>query len=51
MLIPSQRCYKCGHVEKANRKKDIFHCQSCGYKTNADYNAGCNIAVSTSLAV
>ena len=36
----SQECSQCGHVHKDNRPtQDEFHCQSCGFKANADYNA------------
>jgi IS605 OrfB family transposase len=41
----SQRCSKCGHIHKDNRKAQAeFECQVCGFKTNADYNAARNIA-------
>ena len=40
----SQRCYVCGHTEKANRKSQAdFVCQSCGHRANADVNAAKNI--------
>ena len=40
----SQRCSKCGHIEKANRKRqEEFKCIACGYAVNADYNASVNI--------
>src|SRR5210317_1197258 len=40
----SQKCSKCGHTEKANRRSQaVFKCQSCGLKLNADYNASLNI--------
>lgn len=43
----SQRCSKCGHIEKENRlEQKTFECKSCGFKTNADYNAAKNIATS-----
>ena len=43
----SQRCNKCGHIEKENRlEQKTFECKSCGFKTNADYNAAKNIATS-----
>lgn len=45
----SQRCFKCGHVEKGNRSKDRFRCKKCNHHTHADLNAGSNIAISTSL--
>jgi putative transposase len=41
----SQRCSKCGHIERENRPEQAeFQCKSCGFKTNADYNAARNIA-------
>jgi IS605 OrfB family transposase len=40
----SQRCSKCGFVDKANRKKGKFHCKSCDFKNNADLNASMNIS-------
>lgn len=41
----SQRCSKCGHIHKDNRKtQEKFLCVNCGYETNADYNAAVNIA-------
>lgn len=44
----SQRCSKCGVIHKGNRnaKEDQskFECVTCGFKTNADYNAAKNIA-------
>jgi len=47
----SQTCFNCHHAEKGNRNREIFACQSCGYKDHADLNASNNIATSTSLAV
>lgn len=42
----SQRCSKCGHISKDNRKKQSeFICIECGYKENADYNAAKNISI------
>ena len=42
----SQRCSKCGCISKDNRKtQSNFECISCGFKTNADYNASQNIAI------
>lgn len=40
----SQRCSKCGHIEKANRNGKLFQCKECGTVENADANAGFNIA-------
>ena len=39
----SQKCSKCGHTEKANRKGSNFKCRSCGFQINADLNASRNI--------
>ena len=42
----SQRCSKCGHTEKDNRKTQAqFKCLQCGYACNADVNASVNIMV------
>lgn len=45
----SQRCSKCGVIHKENRnaKEDQskFECITCGFKTNADYNAARNISL------
>jgi IS605 OrfB family transposase len=39
----SQRCSVCGTMDRRNRRGDRFVCLSCGYETNADYNASRNI--------
>ena len=39
----SQRCSRCGNVNKANRKKSRFHCRSCHFETHSDINSGLNI--------
>ena len=37
----SQECSKCTHTSPDNRRTQAeFHCQACGFLTNADYNAG-----------
>ena len=42
----SQRCYECGHTERANRKtQDQFLCCACGHVAHADINAAKNIAL------
>lgn len=42
----SQRCSKCGHISKDNRKTQAnFKCTCCGFKANADYNASQNLAI------
>lgn len=41
----SQRCSKCGHIEKENRpSQEKFLCKKCCFEINADYNAALNIA-------
>ena len=40
----SQRCSKCGHTEKDNRKESRFKCMKCGFDLDADLNASRNIA-------
>ena len=47
----SQRCFKCGHTEKANRNRDRFLCKRCGHRAHADLNASRNIAADTVPAV
>lgn len=39
----SQKCSRCGHIRKANRKKSRFLCGHCGYTTHADINAAVNV--------
>jgi putative transposase len=39
----SQRCSRCGNVNKANRKKSRFHCRSCHFESHSDVNSGINI--------
>lgn len=40
----SQKCSKCGHIEKGNRKtQSSFVCKKCGFQHNADLNAAKNI--------
>ena len=40
----SQRCSKCGLVDKANRNKSAFHCLSCDFVCHSDLNASDNIS-------
>jgi len=43
----SQACSKCGHFEEGQRETQAeFKCKSCGFKSNADYNASRNISQS-----
>lgn len=41
----SQRCPKCGHTDKhnRNRKKHLFCCRNCGYKSNDDRIGAMNL--------
>lgn len=40
----SQRCFACGHIDKANRKDQAhFVCLACGHADNADLNASKNL--------
>ncbi len=40
----SQKCSKCGHIHKYNRKSQSnFTCLNCGHRENADTNAAKNI--------
>ncbi len=41
----SQRCPKCGHIEKSNRDKKLhcFCCKTCGYKSNDDRIGAMNL--------
>lgn len=42
----SQRCSRCGCIDRDNRKTQAeFHCVSCGFQANADYNASQNISI------
>lgn len=41
----SQRCSRCGWVQKANRKGKMFECRRCSFTTDSDFNASCNIAL------
>jgi putative transposase len=40
----SQRCSKCGHIDRNNRKGNLFCCLKCGAVEDAGANAGFNIA-------
>ena len=39
----SQQCHGCGHIDKANRRGEVFLCKNCGHTDNADINAAKNI--------
>ncbi len=41
----SQRCSRCGHTARTNRRsRALFHCRACGYTLHADLNGARNIA-------
>lgn len=40
----SQRCSKCGHIESANRYRNLFRCKKCETVEDSGVNAGFNIA-------
>lgn len=39
----SQRCNRCGYVDKGNRDRARFDCLNCGHSDDADHNAALNI--------
>lgn len=39
----SQCCSSCGIIDKLSRKGEIYHCNSCGMKIDADTNGAINI--------
>lgn len=39
----SQRCNRCGYVDKGNRDRARFDCLRCGHSDDADHNAALNI--------
>ncbi len=39
----SQRCSECGWTQKSSRSKKEFKCKHCGFATDADLNASCNL--------
>ncbi|PYB67453.1 hypothetical protein DMB44_09140, partial [Thermoplasma sp. Kam2015] len=41
----SQKCSKCGYVNKNNRHGSVFKCLNCGFELHADLNASRNIEV------
>ena len=46
----SQKCSRCGHISKENRKTQAkFICEKCGNILNADYNASLNILKSNAV--
>jgi len=47
----SQRCSKCGHIEKANRNGNLFCCKKCGKVEDSGANAGFNLAYAQSKGI
>ena len=48
----SQKCSKCFHTEKENRKsQESFKCLKCGHKENADINVAKNILAAGYVAL
>ena len=41
----SQKCSRCGYIDKDNRYGSVFKCKNCGFELNADLNASRNIEV------
>ena len=41
----SQKCSRCGFIDRNNRKGSIFHCRNCNFQLHADLNASRNIEV------
>ena len=41
----SQKCSRCGYIDKNNRHGSVFKCKNCGLELNADLNASRNIEV------
>ena len=41
----SQKCSRCGYIDKNNRHGSVFKCKNCGFELNADLNASRNIEV------
>jgi IS605 OrfB family transposase len=39
----SQRCHRCGKIDRRNRKGERFRCVSCGHEDDADHNAALNL--------
>jgi transposase len=39
----SQRCSRCGYIDKDNRHGSVFRCRNCGFELNVDLNASRNI--------
>ena len=39
----SQTCSRCGTVDKSARNGESYHCKTCGYEIDADFNGALNI--------
>lgn len=39
----SQTCSRCGTVDKSARNGEFYHCKTCGYEIDADFNGALNI--------
>lgn len=39
----SQKCSRCGHIERSNRYQTSFYCKACGFQLHADLNASRNV--------
>lgn len=39
----SQTCSRCGSIDRLSRNGEKYHCCTCGYEIDADYNASLNI--------
>ena len=41
----SQKCSRCGYINRNNRKGSVFHCLNCNFELHADLNAARNIEI------
>ena len=41
----SQKCSRCGYINKGSRNGSVFHCLNCSFELHADLNASRNIGV------
>lgn len=41
----SQKCSRCGHTQRSNRKGSDFCCVECGYAVHSDFNASKNVGL------
>ena len=47
----SQKCFACGNIDKASRKRSQYKCVACGYCEHADINAAKNIRGLCTLSI